>query len=108
MDAVETARAYYRAIDGGAYDDLAALLAPGFVHDRPDRTIDGREAFVRFMRDGRPRTDTVHEIDEVYRGRDGVAVRGRMVREGERRFGFIDVFAVEDGHIARITTYADR
>ena len=57
--------AYYEAIDAGDYDRLRALLAPGFVQRRPDRTFDGRESFVRFMREERPRTDTDHVVDAV-------------------------------------------
>ncbi|MFB9824562.1 nuclear transport factor 2 family protein [Halobaculum roseum] len=127
-----TARAYYRAIDAAAYDDLSALLAPAFVHDRPDRTLSGREEFVRFMREERPRTDTEHRIDGVYvdsgadddggglvRGdRDGdgaateVAVRGRLLDdEGGELFGFVDVFEFaspdSDAAVAHLTTYTD-
>ncbi|WP_435062069.1 nuclear transport factor 2 family protein [Halobaculum sp. EA56] len=116
MTSEATARAYYRAIDDGDYDALADLLAPEFVHDRPDRTLSGRERFVRFMREGRPRTDTEHAVDAVYvasgEGADpdgdaardgadpdgdalpGVAVRGRLIGDdGEELFGFVDVFA---------------
>ncbi|MFC7070434.1 nuclear transport factor 2 family protein [Halobaculum lipolyticum] len=122
MSPEATVRAYYRAIDDGEYDDLAALLAPGFVHDRPDRTLSGRASFVRFMREERPRTDTEHAVDAVYRrsrddadgaGEDAsdgdasdadasdadaaeVAVRGRLLdaADGTALFGFVDVFRV--------------
>ncbi|QZP36288.1 nuclear transport factor 2 family protein [Halobaculum magnesiiphilum] len=121
-----TARAYYRAIDAAAYDDLAALLAPAFVHERPDRTLSGREEFVRFMREERPRTDTEHRIDAVYvesdatddgdpesdgDAPDGIAVRGRLLDDGGELFGFVDVFEFEsadaDAVIAHLTTYTD-
>ncbi len=66
MDRRAAARTYYRAIDGDEYDTLAGLLAPSFRHERPDRTIAGRDRFVRFMREERPATDTTHAIGAVY------------------------------------------
>ena len=101
----ESARAYYRAIDDGAYDRLASLLAPAFVHERPDRTLDGRERFVRFMRDERPTTDTEHAVDAVYSDGREVAVRGRLLRDGDALFGFVDVFSFEDDAVAGVRTY---
>jgi ketosteroid isomerase-like protein len=103
---VEQARAYYRAIDGDDYDLLSALLTPSFVHARPDRTIEGRDRFVRFMREKRPQTDTTHPIDGVYRDADEVAVRGRLLdADGGRIAGFVDVFSFEGGRIDHIDTY---
>ena len=115
---VAHARAYYRALDGGDYDLLGALLAPGFVHERPDMTLEGRERFVRFMREERPSTDTTHPVDGVYRrgGHGGpagdspteVAVRGRLLAaDGSELTGFVDVFTFEDGSMARLRTYTD-
>lgn len=107
------ARAYYRALDEGDYDLLAALLASGFVHDRPDRTIEGRDRFVRFMRDERPQTDTTHPIDAVLatsdQGPDGaVAVRGRLLdADGDPIARFVDLFAFTAERIARIETYTN-
>jgi len=63
---VEAVGRYYEAIDAGAYDDLRELLAPAFVHDRPDRTFEGRERFVAFMRDERPDPETTHELTGIY------------------------------------------
>jgi ketosteroid isomerase-like protein len=114
---VAHARAYYRALDGGDYDLLGALLAPGFVHERPDMTLEGRERFVRFMREERPSTDTTHPVDGVYR-RDGpgkpagdgteVAVRGRLLAaDGRELTGFVDVFTFECGRMVRLRTYTD-
>jgi ketosteroid isomerase-like protein len=57
---------YYDALDAGDYDALRGLLAPEFVQRRPDRSFESREAFVRFMRDDRPQTDTAHAVDAVY------------------------------------------
>jgi ketosteroid isomerase-like protein len=119
MERAETARTYYRAIDDGEYDRLGDVLAPGFVHDRPDRTLSGADRFVRFMREERPMTDTTHAVDALYHGDDDagrdagdtrnaggeVAVRGRLRRGGEDLFGFVDVFAFEGAEIARLRTY---
>lgn len=104
-------RGYYRAIDAGDYASLADLLTPGFVQVRGDRTLEGREAFVRFMREGRPATDTRHEVETVYATDDGpadVAVRGRLRRaDGTVGFGFVDVFTVADGRLDRLVTYTN-
>ncbi|EMA42840.1 nuclear transport factor 2 family protein [Halococcus saccharolyticus] len=121
MSATAVVRSYYAAIDESRYDDLAGLLAAHFVHDRPDRTFEGRETFVAFMRDDRPRTDTTHELDALYVDHDDergaadnetssseVAVRGRLLgADDERLFGFLDVHTVEDGSIVRVRTYTD-
>ncbi|MBV0902187.1 nuclear transport factor 2 family protein [Haloarcula salina] len=110
-DRAERARSYYEAIDGGDYDRLASLLAEGFVHDRPDRTIEGRERFVRFMREERPQPDTSHPLDGLYgpagdEAADEVVARGRLLdSDGERIVGFVDVFSLADGEIERIETY---
>lgn len=104
------ATAYYRAIDDRRYDDLRDLLTPAFVHDRPDRTLDGRDSFVGFMRDERPRTRTSHAIDGVYTDEEDreIAVRGQLLDgDGECLFGFVDIHTVEDGAIVRIETYTD-
>ncbi|GCF13636.1 hypothetical protein Harman_15710 [Haloarcula mannanilytica] len=118
---LQRARAYYDAIDGDDYDQLTSLLAPSFVHDRPDRTIEGRERFVRFMREERPQTDTTHPLDGLYHspesGReepadgdepetDEIVVRGRLLdADGERIVGFVDVFTFVGDDIERIETY---
>jgi len=112
--AADCARAYYRALDTHSYDELAALLAPGFVHERPDQTLDGRERFVRFMREQRPQKDTTHRVDAIYRRQGdtaedatGVAVEGRLLdSDGECFVEFVDAFAIEDGTIRRLDTYA--
>ncbi len=118
---VARVRAYYRALDGDGYDLLGALLAPEFVHERPDRTLEGRERFVQFMREERPSTDTTHPVDGVYR-RTGsneplgespsdtteVAVRGRLLAaDGRELTGFVDVFTFEGGQMVRLRTYTD-
>lgn len=107
-DPAALARGYYRSIDVGDYEALAALLAPEFTHLRGDRTIEGREAFVRFMAEERPETDTTHEVDAVYRAEEGreVAVRGRLLHaDGSAWFEFVDVFDVPRHSIERLLTY---
>lgn len=100
------ARVYYRAIDVGDYEALADVLAPDFHHERGDRTIEGREAFVRFMREERPETDTTHEVDAVFVCANGVAVEGRLLRaDGSLWFGFVDVFDADDGELTALRTY---
>lgn len=118
---LQRARVYYDAIDGDDYDQLTSLLAPSFVHDRPDRTIEGRERFVRFMREERPQTDTTHPLDGLYcsqesgreepadgdtMGTDEIVARGRLLdADGERIVGFVDVFTFAGDDIERIETY---
>ncbi|WP_251329078.1 nuclear transport factor 2 family protein [Haloplanus pelagicus] len=108
MDRRDVVREYYDAIDRGDYERLAALLAPEFVHRRPDRTLEGRDGFVAFMRDDRPRTDTEHVLAEVCGGDESVFARGRLrTRDGDALFGFVDAFRVVDGRIESLTTYTD-
>ncbi|WP_224448490.1 nuclear transport factor 2 family protein [Haloprofundus salilacus] len=111
MDHVAAVRAYYSALDEHDYSALSDLLAPTFVHDRPDRTLDGREAFVSFMRDDRPNKRTSHELDELYENDDGseLVVRGRLLdADGERLFHFVDVHRFEDGVVVELRTFARR
>jgi len=128
--AVECAREYYRALDEHDYDTLEGLLAEAFVHDRPDRTFEGRERFVGFMREERPNRDTTHRVEGVYRppnsasdfghqptdedgvtvadgtGTADVVVQGRLLDDGDVLFEFVDLFDVDGGRIARVDTYA--
>jgi ketosteroid isomerase-like protein len=112
------AREYYRALDAhdyGAFDDL---LAPEFVHDRPDRRLADRAAFVRFMREDRPKKDTTHRVDAIFShdgndsegsegGDERVAVQGRLLDgDGECFVEFVDVHTVADGQLVRVDTYA--
>ena len=106
MDAAALAQTYYDAIDDGDYEALREVLAPEFEHVRPDQTLSGREAFVSFMREGRPRTDTTHALAAVYDGQDGVAVRGRLLGENDELMTFVDAFDVDDGKVVGLTTYA--
>ncbi len=106
-DGEALARAYYNCLDNGEYDRLAELLAPGFVQERPEMTFSSREEFIEFMRDQRPRTDTTHPLDTIYRTPDGskLAVNGRLVADGETLTGFVDLFTLLDGQVERIETY---
>jgi len=102
----EAAREYYRAIDEGDYEALRAVLAEGFRQERGDRTLDGREEFVRFVRHDRPQTDTTHVVDAVYERAGGVAVEGRLLRaDGSEWFAFVDAFDVEDERLTDLRTY---
>ena len=105
-DSVRLVRAYYEALDAGEYDRLADLLDPAFVQRRPDRTFEGRDRFVAFMRDERPMTDTTHVVDAVYPHGPGAAARGRLLDADDAElFAFVDVFDVADGRLAALETY---
>ena len=105
MTPEELAREYYRAIDEDEYDALAAVLAPDFVQERGDMTLDGRDRFVSFMREGRPERDTEHVVETIYSGPTGVAVNGRLLHaDGREWFEFVDVFDVGD-RLERLVTY---
>lgn len=107
---IETARAYYRALDEDDYELLAALLAPDFVHERPDMTLEGRDRFVAFMRDERPTKDTSHPVDGVFEATDGeaVVVCGRLLDpDDEVLTRFADHFTFTGEDIAQIRTYTD-
>jgi len=107
---VALAREYYRTIDADEYDALADLLAPAFVHERPDRTLSGRDRFVAFTRDERPMTETTHVVEAVYdvgpADSGNVAVQGRLLDvDGATLFAFVDVFTVGDCRLTRLETY---
>lgn len=87
-------RAYYQRLDAGEYDALESLLAPSFVQRRPDRTFGDREAFVTFMKEERPLTETTHEITAVCASADSWAAYGRLRdADGDEMFEFVDVFS---------------
>ena len=99
-------REYYRALDDHDYEALAGLLTEEFVHDRPDMTLEGRDRFVRFMREERPMTDTSHPIETVYAAEEGMAARGRLLAaDGRELAAFVDVFAFDGADVASIHTY---
>lgn len=106
MDRRDRARAYYDAIDDGAYERLRGLLAADFRQERGDMTLDGPDEFVAFMQEDRPETDTTHRIKTVYEADAGVAVEGELHRaDGELWFKFVDTFRIEDDGISRLETY---
>jgi ketosteroid isomerase-like protein len=106
-DREATVRGYYRALDEHAYEALDEVLAPEFVHDRPDRTFVGRTAFVQFMRDERPMKDTSHELEAIYDDEAGAVAHGRLLdSEDTPLFQFVDIFEFEDGKATRVTTFA--
>ncbi|QGN07419.1 DUF4440 domain-containing protein [Halorhabdus sp. CBA1104] len=106
-DPVADVRAYYRALDEHDYDRLQALLAPAFVHRRPDLTLDGRERFVQFMREERPDDRTTHPIEAIYRdGEDDLAACGRLLDEdGAEIAAFVDLFRFGEAGIESVRTY---
>lgn len=111
MTNTELVEQYYDAIDDADGEALTAILAPEFHHDRPDRTLEGRDRFVEFMLDERPRTDTVHAIDTVFLPDDGahegdIAVHGRLFDDdGTELFAFVDLFTVDGGEISHLRTF---
>jgi len=101
-----TARRYYEALDSHEYEALRSLLAAEFAHHRPDRTIDGRDRFVRFMRKERPQTETSHPIDIVYTDGDAVAVEGRLLdADGDAILASAVEFSFEGENVVEIRTY---
>ncbi|MFB6086680.1 MAG: nuclear transport factor 2 family protein [Halodesulfurarchaeum sp.] len=105
-DGPALAREYYRAVDAGDWECLRGILDPAFVQERGDRTFDDRDAFLTFMAENRPETDTEHVVEGVYSGPDGVAVQGRLLRADDSLFfEFVDVFRV-DGRLTHLRTYS--
>ncbi len=108
MDREAIVRTYYRSIDDDEYGALGDVLTDGFVHYRPDRTIEGRDAFVSFMRDERPDKDTEHSLEAMYFDDEGgrVAAEGQLLRSsGAEWFGFVDTFEIDERGIRRVRTY---
>jgi ketosteroid isomerase-like protein len=111
MDHADVAMSYYDALDSHDYDSLESLLTADFVQYRPDRTFEGRDAFVSFMRDGRPQTDTTHVVERVFENRreQSLAVSGRLVDGDEDQlFRFLDVHEFEAGKLARLRTFTEQ
>ncbi|MFH5799659.1 nuclear transport factor 2 family protein [Haladaptatus sp. CMAA 1911] len=105
MDSEAVVRAYYDSIDAHDYETFAGLLTPDVVHDRPDRTIEGRDALVSFMRDDRPNKETSHELSRIEENGTTATAEGRLLdADGEEMFAFEDDFSIEEDRIARIRT----
>lgn len=105
-NAEKLVRQYYDALDEHEYGRLESLLTPAFVQHRPDRTFEGRAAFVEFMREQRPNPETSHELFETVDDGEIVAARGRVLDSGTVLFEFADFFAFEDGRIGKLDTYS--
>ena len=111
MSHAQLVERYYDAIDDADGEALTAMLDPEFRHDRPDRVLEGRDRFVEFMLEDRPRTETVHADDTVFlptdEAHDGdVAVHGRLFDDdGSELFAFVDLFTVEAGVITHLRTF---
>jgi len=106
MDRRDTVERYYRHIDADEYEPLRELLAPEFVHDRSDMRLDGRAAFVAFMRDERPDTETSHELTTLYEAETAVAAEGTLRRaSGDKMFSFVDTFRFDGEVVRAVTTY---
>jgi len=109
MSNAQLVERYYEAIDDNDGEELTAVLAPEFRHDRPDRVLEGRERFVAFMLEDRPHTDTVHAVDTVFLpddDTDDVAVHGRLFDDdGSELFAFVDLFTVDGGEITHLRTF---
>ncbi len=80
MDSEVVVRAYYDAIDAHDYETFAGLFASDVVHYRPDRTIEGKDTLVSFMREDRPNKETSHELSRRRRKRRSDSCRGSIAR----------------------------
>ncbi|MFO7925749.1 MAG: nuclear transport factor 2 family protein [Halobacteriota archaeon] len=110
MDGVTLVTEYYRTIDEDEYGSLTELLSAGFVHQRPDRTIEGRDEFVTFMQRGRPERETTHDVGSVYveSGGGKIAAEGRLLDDAEQEwFRFVDTFELAGSRIETVQTYTD-
>jgi len=106
---------YYEAIDANDGEALESALAPGFRHNRPDRTLDGRDRFLEFMLEERPHTETGHSVETVFvpdgeqpDDADKVAVHGRLFeKDGSELFAFVDLFTVGEDGIVDLRTFTN-
>ena len=107
MDHEQLVDEYYRCLDAHEYETLQSVLDPEFVQYRPDRNFESREAFVEFMKTGRPDTDTTHQIEALLESTASLAAYGRLFdADGEELFAFIDVFRFDDGRILAVDTFS--
>jgi len=107
MDHARLVDEYYRCLDAEEYETLTSILHPQFVQHRPDRSFESREAFVEFMQNGRPNTDTTHEVDKLLESAASLAASGRLFdADGTKLFDYIDVFRFDDGQILAVDTFS--
>lgn len=112
MSHAQLVERYYEAIDENDDEVLESVLAPAFRHDRPDRTLEGRDRFIEFMLEERPTTDTVHAVDTLFLPEEQpddaeeVAVHGRLFNtDGTEQFAFVDLFTIGDDGVTQLRTF---
>ena len=107
MDQSTLVDEYYRCLDAHEYNTLQSVLHPEFVQHRPDRSFESRQAFVEFMRTGRPNTDTTHHVDTVLASTASLAAYGRLLdADGTELIEFMDVFRFDDDRILTVETFS--
>ena len=108
MDQSTLVSEYYRCLDEDEYETLRSILHPEFVQHRPDRSFDGREAFVEFMERGRPQTETTHSVESLLESTASLAAYGRLFDADDTElFSFIDVFRFDgNGRILAVDTFS--
>ncbi|HEX9339287.1 MAG TPA: nuclear transport factor 2 family protein [Pseudonocardiaceae bacterium] len=102
---------FYRLVDAGALDDLAAMFAQDAHYDRPGYpTLSGRAAIDHFYRHERVIAAGQHRLDSVVVSGNETAVRGSfdgVLRDGKpvrHRFAEFFVFTA-DGLIGTRETF---
>jgi len=108
MDQSTLVAEYYRCLDAEEYETLRSILHPEFVQHRPDRSFDGRAAFVEFMANGRPQTETTHSVESLLESTASLAAYGRLFdADDSELFSFIDVFRFDgNGRILAVDTFS--
>lgn len=108
MDQSTLVSEYYRCLDEDDYGTLRSILNPEFVQHRPDRSFHGRDAFVEFMQNGRPKAETTHRVDSLLESTASLAAYGQLFEaDGSKLLDFIDVFRFDDnGRILAVDTFS--
>ena len=108
MDQSTLVSEYYRCLDEDEYETLRSILHPEFVQHRPDRSFDGREAFVEFMESGRPQTETTHTVESLLESTASLAAYGKLFDANDTKlFDFVDVFRFDaEGRILAVDTFS--
>jgi steroid delta-isomerase len=104
---------YYQYVDANDVGSLVALFDERAVYQRPGYDpIIGKGALNSFYRGERLIESGRHELRTLVDGGEQVAVEGRFVgrlKDGnEVDVGFADFFSLQEGRIAKRTTYFDR